>query len=319
MTASKGRGKAIGEVLAALGVIASLIFVGVEIRQNTKAVQGSTTNEIAQQSLDLTMAGLDNTELREVFRKATSDDISVLSREDRLLLGWFFAAKLRADENRFRQIKLGLVDGDNLGQLSNHRAYRFPYFGIYWEARRLEFSEDFRVFVDEEYLPLSLDVGAKVVPGLEVSNGHYAVECIARDDPIHVAVTTAREAFNAAIVEGQPEGIAAALADDVLLVTGTDSEVYRGRLDQVEIWAEDFKDPDRIVYVRTPNCVSASRLYPIAMESGIWRGAVPGDDANTLTGRYSAKWREDRGQWRLEVETFITVGCTGELCPEGEN
>lgn len=319
MTSTRSRGKTIGEVLAAIGVIASLIFVGVEIRQNTKAVQGSTTQAIAQQSLDLTMAGLDNTELREAFGKATSDDPDLLTRDDRLLLGWFFSSKLRADENRFRQIKLGIVKEDNLGQLSNHRAYRFPYFKTYWEARRMEFSEDFRVFVDKEYLPLSLDVGAKVVPGLEISKEQSSVECLERDDPVHVAVTTAREAFNKAIVEGQPEGVAEALAEDVLLVTGTDSDVYRGREAQVDIWAEDFKDPDRIVYIRTPNCLSASSLYPIAMEFGTWRGAVPGDDANTLTGRYSAKWREAQDQWRLEVETFITLGCTGALCPEGEN
>ena len=44
------------EMLAALGVIGSLLFVGYEIRQNTEAVRGSTIQGIADQSLQVTLA-----------------------------------------------------------------------------------------------------------------------------------------------------------------------------------------------------------------------------------------------------------------------
>ena len=144
--------KETAEVLGVLGVIASMIFVGVEIRQNTNAVHGATLHAVSQQSLDLVMAGLDNPELRSAFRAANDGRPSP---EQRNLLDWFIAAKLRADENRFRQVELGILDASSFQQLSNHQIYRTPYFADYWARRRDVYAADFQSLVTREYLPLS--------------------------------------------------------------------------------------------------------------------------------------------------------------------
>ena len=144
--------KETAEVLGVLGVIASMIFVGVEIRQNTNAVHGATLHAVSQQSLDLVMAGLDNPELRLAFTAARKGK---LSPEQQNLMVWFVSAKLRADENRFRQAELGILDTKNFLQLSNHAAYRTPYFAEYWARSSNIYAADFRDFVTREYLPLS--------------------------------------------------------------------------------------------------------------------------------------------------------------------
>jgi len=143
------------EVLGVLGVIASMIFVGVEIRQNTEAVRGSTLHAVSQQSLDLVMAGLDNPELRLAFTAAGKGK---LSPEQRNQLTWFISAKLRADENRFRQVELGILDASTFQQLSNHAAYRLPYFAEYWARNSDMYSADFQEIVVREFLPLSRPV-----------------------------------------------------------------------------------------------------------------------------------------------------------------
>ena len=140
------------EVLGVVGVVASLIFVGVGIRQNTYAVRGATVQAVSQQSLDLVMAGLDNPELRSAFTAAREDR---LSPEQRNLLGWFISAKLRADENRFRQVELGILEESTFQQLSNHGVYRLPYFADYWDRSGGVFAPDFQEFVEQEFLPLS--------------------------------------------------------------------------------------------------------------------------------------------------------------------
>ncbi len=150
--------KETAEVLGVLGVIASMIFVGVEIRQNTFAVRGSTLQAVSQQSLDLVMAGLDHPELRSAFIAAREDR---LSPEQRNLLSWFISAKLRADENRFRQVQLGILEASTFQQLSNHAAYRLPYFAEYWDQKGGVFAPDFQEFVVQEYLPLSQPVIAE--------------------------------------------------------------------------------------------------------------------------------------------------------------
>ena len=146
------------EVLGVLGVIASMIFVGVEIRQNTDAVLGATLHDVSQQSLDLVMAGVDNPELRSAFTAARENR---LSPEQKDLMYWFLSAKLRADENRFRQVELGILDASTIQQLSNHAAYRLPYFAEYWNQNGGNFAPDFQEFVVQEYLPLSKPVIAE--------------------------------------------------------------------------------------------------------------------------------------------------------------
>ena len=148
-------GKQFGETLAALGVIASLIFVAVEVHQNTNAVRGATLQAVSQQSLDLTMAGLDNPELRAAFGTARDSLPEVLTAKQRNILSWFFSSKIRADENRFRQVELGILDVSTFGQLSSNGAYRLPYFSEWWTTRRSQYSADYRGFVDREFLPLS--------------------------------------------------------------------------------------------------------------------------------------------------------------------
>ncbi|MBI1391272.1 MAG: hypothetical protein GC152_00895 [Alphaproteobacteria bacterium] len=78
----------------------------------------------------------------------------------------------------------------------------------------------------------------------------------------------ARESFNLAIAGRDLDGIAAVLSDDVILVSGTDSDRVVGRGAQLEIWREDFESANRLIYRRTPLCIVASTLRPIAMEQG---------------------------------------------------
>jgi hypothetical protein len=147
--------KQLGEALAAIGVIVSLVVVAVEIRQNTNAIRGATVQAVSQQSMDLAMAGLDNEALRDVFEVAACVGSEGLSPQQRQLLGWFFASKLRADENRLRQMQLGTLERATFGQLSNNQAYRLPYFAEWWALRGSEWAPDFQALVVEEFLPLS--------------------------------------------------------------------------------------------------------------------------------------------------------------------
>lgn len=80
------------------------------------------------------------------------------------------------------------------------------------------------------------------------------------------AVHAQRAAFNAAIAAEELETIAAVLHENVLLVTGTASEVFSGRAAQVALWREDFAAGERAVYVRTPECVRVSAEFPVALE-----------------------------------------------------
>ncbi|NNM78653.1 nuclear transport factor 2 family protein [Sphingomonas sp. ID1715] len=124
-----------------------------------------------------------------------------------------------------------------------------------------------------------------------------------------------RAAFNRAIAAADLDAIAGVLADDVHIVTGSDSVHVSGKQPYLDRWADGFKDPNRLVFVRTTDRVTVSPLLPIALETGHWRGAPSGKPDDWIGGDYTAKWRRTDGVWRVEVETYVTMRCGGG-CPQ---
>lgn len=133
------------------------------------------------------------------------------------------------------------------------------------------------------------------------------------------AIRSQRAAFNTAIHTLDIAAIEAVLAEDVLLITGSDSDVYTGREAQLNIWRGDRDNAERPIYRRKTTCVQASLLFPIAMEYGTWRGGRTPSTASFAAGSYSAKWRLNEGTWLLEVETYMTERCGGSFCPKAED
>lgn len=151
-------------------------------------------------------------------------------------------------------------------------------------------------------------MAASILPGLPGA-GAKGEDTTAAD-----AIRAARSAFNRAIAEKDIEPIRSVLAENTVLVAGTDSAVISGRDAQLAVWQQDFGDPDRLVYVRTPGKVTLSPLHPIAMEAGAWRGAPAGNETDFIGGSYTAKWRLIDGRWQIEAETYMTASCGGALC-----
>lgn len=139
--------------------------------------------------------------------------------------------------------------------------------------------------------------------------------CAGANDAAGQSIVNARAEFNRAIAERDIGAVSAALAETALLVTGTDSIRFAGRQVQVELWKDEFADEKRLIYRRTPDCVTVSKLYPIALESGSWRGAPVEGDGSYVGGRYAAKWRLIEDRWVIESETYLTTECGGALCP----
>lgn len=124
-----------------------------------------------------------------------------------------------------------------------------------------------------------------------------------------------RAIFNKAITNGDIAAISRVLADNAQLITGSDSAVVAGKNAQLELWLSEFRDPGRVIYVRTPEQIVYSPFTEVAMETGEWRGADNRSQSNWAGGSYSAKWRKFANTWKIESEIFVTTGCGGRLCP----
>ena len=127
-----------------------------------------------------------------------------------------------------------------------------------------------------------------------------------------------RSAFNRAIAIGDVNAIAAILADNVQLITGTDSKLFAGKAAQLATWTQDLRDRSRGIYVRTPDSIRVSPIRPMALETGHWRGVDTATAKDWAAGDYVAKWRRIDGAWRIESETYMTMSCGGAYCPKKE-
>lgn len=125
-------------------------------------------------------------------------------------------------------------------------------------------------------------------------------------DSPEIAIRLRRAAFNTALAEADLAAIGPLLAQDVVLVAGTDSAVIVGRKAQLLAWKREFAAGDRTVYRRLPERVELSPVAPLAMEHGRWVGVSLSGEA-LASGTYAAKWRKLGAHWVIEAEIYLTT------------
>lgn len=98
----------IAEIISAIAIIVSLIFVGFQIRENTRATQAKAFHDIAALDINLLLSMASSQEsarISTLFRE-NPDELS----EDELNYGFYmFGAEVRHIENLFLQKKSGMI------------------------------------------------------------------------------------------------------------------------------------------------------------------------------------------------------------------
>lgn len=149
-----GRGRAIRETGAAVGVILSLVFVGIEIRANTTAVQGATLHGIADQSISIQMSIVADENLVRLMPQIIGGGLvpEDLTDEDRYRVLVTYLSILRVGENRFRQASLGTVPDGGFDQFGGRSVlFDTPYLRQLWPVIRGNFTDEFTQFLESEY------------------------------------------------------------------------------------------------------------------------------------------------------------------------
>ena len=103
---------AIGEIVGAAGVIATLAYLAVQVRHNTRAVRSATLNAVTQAKRDELRW---SSEIATPMRKAlhTPDD---MSEEDTWHVTEWMTAAFLARQNEYSQFTQGLLDADQWEQ-----------------------------------------------------------------------------------------------------------------------------------------------------------------------------------------------------------
>jgi hypothetical protein len=154
----KDRAENFRQNVAMIGVILSLLFVGYEIRQNTKMIQGATIQAISDQSIAGVLSGAADSEwVRILSFFDQGGTFEELGPDDKMRFNMRASATARMMENRWRQTQLGVLDESGLEVgtgIRNTGWYQSDHFKAYWEHYDMHNSMDpeFVEFMETEVM-----------------------------------------------------------------------------------------------------------------------------------------------------------------------
>lgn len=154
---SKGRvsAAAIRETVGFIGVVASLVFVGVQIRQGTAVARGQARQELAVLNQEWLILQSTDSAFSRTFAKAWIEGSSSLTSHEMATAAWSMRLNLRRLENAYFQFAEGLVDESALDSYGFQAAAAFQstQFLAFWVGRdeRSAYDPGFVRFFEERF------------------------------------------------------------------------------------------------------------------------------------------------------------------------
>lgn len=139
---------AVSEVIAAVAVVVSLVYLATQIRQATKIARATTRNAIAESAQALSQDVIENADMAEIFVKHLNGE--ELNAVEMLRMQGRCYRDMRHWENIYYQVREGLLTEEewsgfrrNLAALFEIGAYR-----EYWASESDLYSDAFREQID---------------------------------------------------------------------------------------------------------------------------------------------------------------------------
>jgi len=139
----------IGELLGAIGVILSLVYLATQIRQNTKSLRAAAVDAAADRFIETTRLLSHNPELADLLEKGRSDYTALSGVQKRRFRLHYLASSL-AFENMFQKYREGLIPESQWEGIAGALRQTIGQAGPRqaWTVIRSNLSPEFREYVD---------------------------------------------------------------------------------------------------------------------------------------------------------------------------
>jgi hypothetical protein len=142
----------IAQVLAILGVIISLAFVGLEINQNTSLARNQAYLEYVESLKDLTLEIATDDALPGLIARLVEGEMEEgFSAEDNVRIPLFQNATVRVWEGLYRSWSAGYLPQEAVANIGGGTLLNNDYFRQKsWPAIKVHFSPDFVTFFENQ-------------------------------------------------------------------------------------------------------------------------------------------------------------------------
>lgn len=168
---------AIGEILGAVGVIFTLAYLAVQVRQNTDSLQASSELGLSNRSADwMAMMAL-NPELATIHDKAAENPDS-LTPEEKSRFIWLVAEMFMIFEGHYQLYARGHITEKSwvAKERAMHGFLKNPIIAEWWAARMTPLRDDFVEFVDSRRSQFDQKWRYQSVRGSGIARHHKAGE-----------------------------------------------------------------------------------------------------------------------------------------------
>jgi len=139
---------AVGEVVGATAVVVSIVYLSIQIRQNTRTTKLRVEKDIATEWAHL---GLDQaaTSLPYIYVRG-SEDLTNLSEEEMAQFGFYVTGLFRLFQLTYDQRCDGNLSDRSWGAIESWFSSQYQSKGVrvFWKVRSNTFKKDFQDYID---------------------------------------------------------------------------------------------------------------------------------------------------------------------------
>ncbi|MGD9982094.1 MAG: hypothetical protein AB7H66_08340 [Hyphomonadaceae bacterium] len=151
----------LGDLAGAIAVVASLVFVGVQVRQFTEATRAQTRQHIASSWFELSNLVIQNPHTFTAGLRSTAPGFGDLVEDDRTKFVSILFALFKHYENMFLEHRDGRVDAEVWAPWPLHMRIYFhqPGAQTFWVMRKDAYTTSFQAFLESTEKPVAPSLG----------------------------------------------------------------------------------------------------------------------------------------------------------------
>ena len=151
----------LGEFVGAIAVVASLVYLGYQVRQNTQSLRTENYARVLDRVSTMQARLSSDPAFSELVARGAAD-VSRLTVIERVQFTWTFYEMFGAFEFMFHQVEAGALSDEVWKRWSGTLAWWISLPGVraWWVARPAPFSASFTVYMDAQMQEGPLDSDA---------------------------------------------------------------------------------------------------------------------------------------------------------------
>ena len=143
----------LGEFIGGVAVLVTLIYLAVQVRQNSRDVRAGNFHRITDSFNALNIGVASNNEVARIYRVGL-DSSDSLTEDERVQFGMLLLSSLRIHETIFYQKKMGAGEHALWNTEIGTMRFYFSHASVrdWWRANPLSLTPEFRKFIEDELL-----------------------------------------------------------------------------------------------------------------------------------------------------------------------